>query len=847
MHNYFPNRRLKTQKIKVNKKISDAIEKYRESFIPLKNLLTDVSIVKKLNLDEIINPWAYYHGGIERYDVESGISAGETALLFAAMGLKNEKPTNIINAAFYSNNSRNDSTFEISYLAPQFLDMVGDDERILIINPSPDLVLYFENNFKGEKHYAVTDDTVAMLYSSEFPESQFVSFANVDSLFDIDAALLANRDQKTEDCNNLINCLRVCNNNARLLALVPSSWFDKKQTGAYKSISSFGFAMREMLIVDTKATVSSPRKKVLIMMNKGAYANTFNLYSSEYRLKEREFLVEEHKKEIDCDKYFFSDKTILSLWKNEGDYVRKSSSYKKAEEYKFSKEISLFYKIYEKRKNSFAGVVNYRKLVDVEKGLFGKVISKNVEKGLRAKTIEGVIESLETVPFNDLLYPIIKCDIEEKFINQRRSVSLKTIWFYFAEELNRSKDYNNSLMKELFKDPKIADFEPAADSINNLLISIAKNRGVEMEDITFSLIKQLNFLFSLACKHGMLYDNPVIALVSRYTKRTSARQNEVRNALVTKHFSKEEEKVIFDEIIKEEEKNGSKHSRCTLDSIWLAPAIRMFTGMAIREVAALNWADFVKIESVDEYQLRITKFVDSKGTIVSHAQRENRKRFRVIPVCQVLKELLNARKEYLLNLGISEEYLKTCPIILGEEKIKEMISLKKIKHCKPEKVSQISNKLIKKAQIPENILILPDDRNELETDFGRYHGDIFLSNFRYKVKQEAKMTNGEIHYIIGINAPDTFSKHYCDYTNDLVQYTMIQKMNRWAFPYYMGFTKKRYAMPKFGVETGSVKLKVGPFKDGVASVDLFVEVKEKEEIKVNVFCEHGFKYNIEQY
>lgn len=191
MHKYFPNRKLKNQEIKVNKKVKEAIKLYRDFYASMNNLLSDVFIVKKSKTDEIINTWLYNSKGIMGHNVESGRSASETAFLFAAMELKDENPTSIINAAFYANKTRNDSNFEIGYLAPQFLDMLRDDEKVLIINPSPDLVIYFENRFPGKKYYAVTDDTVAGLYSLEFPKSQFVSFANVDSLSDIDSGYVS--------------------------------------------------------------------------------------------------------------------------------------------------------------------------------------------------------------------------------------------------------------------------------------------------------------------------------------------------------------------------------------------------------------------------------------------------------------------------------------------------------------------------------------------------------------------------------------------------------------------------------------------------------------------------------
>lgn len=845
--NYFVSKKLEPQKIKIKRNIKDVINIYRDNMIPMKVLLSDFLAVKSRGdiLAEAINPWAYNYAGIEKNVIESGVSVDETAFRFGAMKLKEEKPTDVINAAFFANKKRNDSEFEIGYVLPKFID-IAKNKRVLVINPSPDIIIYLENNYYGEKYYVVTDITVAKLYSIEFPKSKFVSFENIDSLVDIDIALLLNRDQKVSECEKLINCLKVCNDRATLMALVPCVWFDNKTSGAYTFLSSIDFIPREMLIVSSEATVSSPRKKLLLMMEKGVEAESFNLYSSIYDKLRMEFIVERDKRKIINEKYFLTNSTIKSFWRNK-DVVEKSASYDKAKEYRFSKEISIFYKVYANRKHSYAGVANYRQIIDVDKKLFGKVITHNIEKGLRAKDKEEVIHSLENVPFNALVYPIIKNDLFKNYVSRDKPLSLKTIWYYLSEDLLTIKEYNESLMRKLFRNHEISNYEPSTESVNELLTSISNNIGSEVEDIPFAIIKQFNMLFSMACKNGILKFNPIAMCIPRYTRRASVRQFEVRNALVKKHFSDEEEKIIFEEIVKKETKNGVAYLKCTVDSIWLAPAIRLFTGAAIKEVAALKWRDFIKVGEMDEYQLRISKFVDEKGTILLHSQRENWKRFRMVPVCNVLGYLLNARKEYLLSIGISEEYLQSSPIVLEKEQIKDMLMRKSINHCKPSRISAICNQLIKKVQIPENILILPDEKNELKTDINKLHGDIFLSNFRYKINQKAKMTMGEINYIIGIKAPDTFSKHYCDYTNEFIQLAMLRKIDRWAFRYYMIASKENYGIPNYGIEIGESNLRIGPFEKGVVSIDLITVTELKEDVTINISCKHGINYQIEEY
>ncbi len=129
-------------------------------------LLTDFLAVKSKydNLAEAHNPWAYLYKGIEGHEIETCVSYEETLFRFSAMTLKDQKPSDVINAAFYANQARNDSGFEIGYLLPLFLDNVNSTDRILVVNPSPDMVYIIENSGrKGERYYAVSDCTVALL------------------------------------------------------------------------------------------------------------------------------------------------------------------------------------------------------------------------------------------------------------------------------------------------------------------------------------------------------------------------------------------------------------------------------------------------------------------------------------------------------------------------------------------------------------------------------------------------------------------------------------------------------------------------------------------------------------
>lgn len=111
--------------IKTNGRIKKAIDSYRKKQVPMSLFLTNYLAVKSKG-DQLVqaeNPWAYFYKGVEGYEVESGVSIDETLFRFSTMSIKNEMPSDVINAAFYNNKNRNDSDFEIGYLFPIFLKL----------------------------------------------------------------------------------------------------------------------------------------------------------------------------------------------------------------------------------------------------------------------------------------------------------------------------------------------------------------------------------------------------------------------------------------------------------------------------------------------------------------------------------------------------------------------------------------------------------------------------------------------------------------------------------------------------------------------------------------------------
>ena len=63
-------------------------------------------------------------------------------------------------------------------------------------------------------------------------------------------------------------------------------------------------------------------------------------------------------------------------------------------------------------------------------------------------------------------------------------------------------------------------------------------------------------------------------------------------------------------------------------------------------------------------------------------------------------------------------------------------------------------------------------------DYTYYPYDLFRTNFDYYARHVGKFELGEIEYFLGIQPSTTFSRYYCDYTNDYSQLILYTKLER---------------------------------------------------------------------
>ncbi len=836
---------LVTIPVRVNKTIQEVLNMYIQFRVPFKVLMNDyLAVISKSKTQEAFNPWLYHYKGIEHQEIESGISVHEKAFDFGAMKLIKQKPTDVIKAAFYKR--RNDSGFECGFLLDEFWGNLND-ESVLVVNPSPDMILKCEEKRNGNC-YAVIDSTIAALYKIQFPKAIFFCIEEIPDRY-FDRILIVNRDYPIKQTEMVMKWIQCCQ--GHVLAMLPNAYVDNVKYKALSLMEKEGLAIEKVLLLDSAITVTSPRKKCLVYMKKNAIQDTYWKLENTKVSKDRKFKILDKSVSIEHERYWKENSTLIKLWNNTEYVEPKETKSKDSKEYIFSKEIHLFFSIYAARKNRYAGTCWYKQIKNIEPFIFGKRVSPIVEKGLRAKTVEEVIGNLSKIVLDDRVYPYVYTDMINYFVKEGIAVTLKTLWIIVRNELLYDRKYDEGIMIELFElgGREFGEYVLEKQTEEELLELLMN--ALQVKEIPTKYLEQLNLLFTVAKKEKHIPYNPLKEIMESVKKQASDRQQEVRDALTKKHFSDSEEKRIFDYLSEQIWNDVFRKNmpKCVTDSEYLLPLIRLFTGMSLREVCALQWNDFEKIDGTKEYQLKVSKFIDLKGKVITHASKEDWIKFRCVPVARPLRILLQQRKEYLFARNIDSKRLESMPIITTTEDISEL-KKSKISFCKLSKAQDFCRRTLKHAQIEKQELVLPDANGELVTDIYKYGGDIFVTNVKMRLNHECGLTLGEICYILGVKANDTFANHYCDYSNQLLQYAMVEKMNRWTAEYESMINNLAEARFEKGTwKKNKLQISTGLYKKKCASCEIIL-ISESDapcNLKLQISASHEPKVKINQY
>ena len=848
----------------VSPKLVDTIRFFRQHKVSGLQLVANYCQYNKhrTQLKDAFNPWVEFEQSIKgRVNTTEGVSIAESA--FNMVGdIRSEKPSDVIRAALYPFpalfgrrsdlrvRSNYDGKFECSFFLQQFELLARNASQVLIVNPGPDFLLAWSEKiekYRCKCYVAVPNIYVSSAYRMEFKNLQFCIFSDIENYakrFD----LIAIASPFTEEEFNIGTMLSAGNDYANFIALLPQTFISASENNISALLRDKGFLPGKIIAIASNATITQPRKKMLLFAGRSINPNApIPVFFTQCDKDGTNLIVE--KEYIQATQQQLKKPTTLVKLREAFEKAKIAPGSvkhrKRPSVYPFSDEISLYYTVHRDRYGVYVGEAYYR----------GKTVSQNkkdgrvwnspaTQKGLRCKDRESVIGRMETIAYSDAIYPYVVGDMLDYYGERIGQCSLKTIWFCCRSRLLARRDYRDEIARNILFNPEknmLSALYPANASDEDYRNAM---QTVIPED-SIAVVKywqQLNIIMRVAEESNYIQVNPIPALLPEISNRASKELRNLRNMLTKKTFTFEEEARIL-AYVREEGKSDFGTRKALLfeeDSTLLLGPIQLFTGMSTREVCALTWGDFETIPDLKVYRLLVYKFLSDEGTVIYHADGTA---CRKVPVAPLLADMLNSRKTYLQAVcGFTEAELQQLPIIMPNNK-KTLTVLSKPSFCKYDAAIRVCRSLIEKANIPTQELVLPGDGDkEIVVDMNKYQGDIFYSNFKHRANHTCSFNRGELSYVVGNKAPDTFSQHYCDYTNDLVQYGMVQKLNRWSHAHETGGQNAVQSTSETSTFTRNTTVHSDRKKNHYNAVSITLSSSQEvpgSYIDVLIECDHG--------
>lgn len=775
----------------------------------------------------------------------------------AAYRISLENPTDVVQAAFYKD--RDDSKIESAIVRSELKRLICITKNTLVINPSPAFLVELcnclsqvmdsrKNATVSNYTFVVNDDQVAYIYRQQFPQFRFILDAELDMLpLTLDHVVILARDDET---SMLWRALSHCKEKGYITLLVPQSTITLANENFCDVLSEHGIYVNWIMDVPTALSESEPRKKMLLSGRKGKdFSNTIIQLIFVSTDPQGEWIIP-HKQGVVVPMDMLSKHMTLAQMRSAVKRANKGAELivdqKESLVYDFSREIKICYNFIVKSGKVEAARAYYRNILRADSGTTSKKGKRaneyRTERGLRGKTKDDIIPKLEFVPFYDEYCENIVSDIKDYYKEDLSRLTVKTMWFCCRNELQSRISYDEEFAMRLFcGDNQILSNLISGECITETLVEAVEALCGENEAGKTEWL-QLYLIFQVAVEQGLIEKNPLVSFVHVIREENKKKLYMLNAALKKSHFADCEESRILEYIREQIPLQGNKAlsiPRYVAESKWLAGAFSLFAGLPVREICPLLWGDLHYLDDEETMQIYITKHLNRNDLVISNVNYGNKAHYRKVALDVNLTKMLLLRKQFMMEqYGLSVNAISEIPIMLETEPAGR--GRKKYSMISRNSALAVNRQLLSVAKISSDLISLLEGDAQFDVNLNAYRNDLFASNFRHKAYHVCGFTAGELSYYVGNKGPDTFTRHYCDYGNDFLQYAMVRKLYRWTFRY----DSANDASDAFCTEemiAGEQKYDTGRFAEGRANVNLTLKPALQTEgmVRVELECEHG--------
>ena len=675
---------------------------------------------------------------------------------------------------------RNDASLENKVVYQNFVSNIKNDRRIkkpvMIIDPSPFFVRKWLRHNPADNRrviFILSDDRQRRLLHLMFDQDG-ISFCGIDEI----SELLFNAD-------NLPTNIMFFGNHMRSAEI---------KLSILQSLISNGSGMFRLCIFDTDDDIENVKSVYNVFYERSYVDNVWLLpYGlSNETIPARKMMVNaiygyarNEGQQLNIHRYALVDSCHLSpkcltvqtdlddlaahrvglrslFRKKSLDSERKSDATRsKAEEFFFSNEISFFYT--QSGNEGGYRIRAYVKDADSNRVIEDSKISARIESDAAVqKWLSDVYPYSVHVSKTGGEVSVQKVVTENlKSRYMWSDITLKSFIYFHMEQIGDLPDIAVKAIKTLM-----------SSEISGRLLSDVDDEMLSYQIAVLSLspgivLNAMDYVFGLARSEGRIKQNPVTLLLDKYTDGQNRSLSDIRAAVTRKSLYKEEIK----ELLHLNSKHGTNASSLSLQS-------QLYTSLEPNIVNALQWKDYrhMEVAGIAFGCFVVRKQLSNDGShYLNFTKRES---YRIVPLPNRLSATIDReRKRQFSEIAKGDEdYLSSCTIVCGKHRIidgQQMILAPSAQYAH-------NRKMIRKLDIEDDIIVVPDDRKGgIETNLAYYKGNIFKSNFRHWAVAKTGLFSGEeCCYILGNKRPNTFSTNYCDYSHPLALVKLYLKMEK---------------------------------------------------------------------
>lgn len=663
----------------------------------------------------------------------------------------------------------NNTGIENGIASQIFFRFTTMENKTLIVDPTPSFIKQ-QQQYGNQLTYTYSDDRYCQMcqYTKEKDNIKDISCMDEQSF---DRVLYFARDSTPDEIQQVLENIKsalVEKTSTGIYILMPTAYLEKRHSeGELWDYLTENYTISKIVLMPQSAVKAKRKKQCLLILQNKPAKNCREILVQKTKTVDEDKIEALEFRRIPFTSFTDRDRTLSEMYNT--DYIDYSQPKRrdKPVEYKFTNEISIWVSFAQEdgKYRPYYSLYDYPNSDQKRKNtlLRGKAIKTRIS-GKWYDTKEEALASAEYVLQDEALAKKVRNAVIKQYMDQGKSVSLKTLLFVHLPQLANAKGFNAELCNSIFFCPNsatnsICKFTPSIDDIGGIMTVLSnyiKDNHLS-ETKTDLFMKQIVMLFDYAVIERYYGCNPVRKMLNGQgnTRKQTAK---LRKEMVDRSLDAEEEAAFLALLINDRQ-NQEKA---------LATLVRYYTGLPLNQLCALTCGDCIVDPELNLVMIAVTKEFQYRTLNAVSLPKEKQ---RLIPMVRPIAEMI---KEKLQSQGARS---KSAPLFAKPGKEKEPLT--------PRQLRDYYNSIADQLGIPEiKLSVDVENSSQATTDISDYKGDFLRCNFDFHARYDTKLETESINYLMGRKLETTEGQYYCDYFVKLMQLLMRAQLDQWAARYF---------------------------------------------------------------